>query len=69
MKVKQAGDLIFMTYHMVDWKSEPQANSRRACSECGREMRMIVAEVGDKRVTYEGLACHSCKRLTWVKRA
>ena len=68
MKVEQASDLAYQTYYMVRWESEPQMPSRQRCSDCGREMSSIEALVGNQLVGYEGLVCHRCKRVTWVRK-
>ena len=67
MKVETAGDLVYRTYYMVNWKDETQAQTAQPCTECGREMSRIEADVGGRRGAYEGLVCHSCKRVTWVR--
>ena len=68
MKVEQAGDLMFLTYYMVNWKSEPQSPAGQKCSHCGKAMSRIEAIVGEKRGAYEGLVCHDCKRVTWMRK-
>jgi len=32
-------------------------------------MNVIEAIVGGQQVGYEGLVCHECKRVTWVRRS
>lgn len=68
MNVEHAGDLMFLTYFMVNWKKEPQTQTSQPCSDCGREMRSIVANVGDGHSEYEGLVCHQCKRVVWMRK-
>ena len=67
MKVEKPDELIFWTYHMVNWKEAKQAPSGRKCVQCGGEM-MVVGPVEDARGSkYEGLVCHSCKRVIWAR--
>jgi len=68
LKVEHGADLVYLTYYMVDWKGEPQTPTSQPCSQCGQEMSRIEAEVGDKQGAYEGLVCHRCKRVTWVRK-
>jgi uncharacterized protein with PIN domain len=67
MKVERAGDLMFVTYYMVRWDEELQFSSREACAGCRNQMKRIEAEVGEKGLGYDGLVCHNCKRIVWVR--
>lgn len=67
MKVEHAGDLMFVTYFMVNWKEERESPSGKNCAECGRGMGRVEATTGESKSTYEGLVCHNCKRLVWLK--
>ena len=68
MRIERAGDLMFVTYFMVNWEKEATVPSGRKCAECRREMGGLEAVVGSGEVEYEGLVCHSCKRLLWMKK-
>lgn len=67
MKVEKPSDLIFWTYHMVNWTKAKQTPSVQKCVQCGREM-MSVGPVEDSIGSkFEGLVCHSCKRVIWAR--
>ncbi len=67
MKIEKAGDLVFWTYHMVDWGKVKQTPSQTRCVQCGGRM-MDVEPVEDSAGSrYAGLVCHACKRVLWVK--
>lgn len=68
MKVGSAGDLMYVTYFMVRWDEEKESPSDRACVECGSMMGRLEAHVREGDARYEGLVCHNCKRLTWVRK-
>lgn len=68
MRVERAGDLVFVSYFMIDWNREKQSASGRQCTQCGREMNSLEATVRTESPGYEGLVCHNCKRVTWVRR-
>ena len=67
MKVERAGDLMFVTYFMVNWKEERVSPSGKNCAECGRGMGRVEATTSESKSTYEGLVCHNCKRLVWLR--
>ena len=58
---------MFVTYFMVDWKEEKVRPSGRLCTECGNEMGSLEANVGAGQTAFEGLVCHNCKRLVWLR--
>ena len=68
MKVERAGDLMYVTYFMVNWKEEKEDPSDQRCAQCGSNMGRVEASVGEGEAGYEGLVCHSCKRLVWVRK-
>ena len=68
MRIENAGDLIFWTYYMIDWEKVTQGSSTKPCMQCGRVMNTVEAVTDSRGLAYEGLACHSCKRLLWVRR-
>ena len=45
MRVDKAGDLIFMTYFMVDWGKTRQEQSDVRCAECGGKMNKVEPAV------------------------
>jgi uncharacterized protein with PIN domain len=68
VKIERAGDLMFVTYFMVNWKKENVSPSLKRCTECGNGMGILEAVVGEGEVEYEGLVCHNCKRLVWLRK-
>ncbi len=60
---------MYVTYFMVKWEEETLSPSGQRCAECGREMDKLEAVVGDSDASYEGLVCHSCKRVLWVRKS
>lgn len=68
MNVERAGDLVYVTYFMVNWKEERETPSDQQCTECGKSMGRLEASVDEGGARYEGLVCHSCKRLTWLRK-
>jgi uncharacterized protein with PIN domain len=67
VKVERVGDLMFVTYYMVDWTQEKETPSGKRCAECGGEMGELEATTRDGRSAYAGLVCHKCKRLLWLR--
>ncbi|MDV3277027.1 MAG: hypothetical protein LYZ69_01000 [Nitrososphaerales archaeon] len=67
MRIERSGDLIFWTYHMVDWKKTSQEPSGVKCVQCGGEMMKVEPVTDSKGARYDGLVCHICKRVIWVK--
>jgi uncharacterized protein with PIN domain len=68
VKIERAGDLIYWSYHMVDWTKIQQSCSSQKCVQCGGPM-MKVEQVEDaKGSRYDGIVCHACKRVIWAKR-
>ena len=67
VKLERAGDLVYWTYHMLDWKALEQSPSDQKCVQCGEQMVTVgpVEDAGGSK--YEGLACHSCRRVLWVR--
>lgn len=68
MKIERSGDLIYWTYHMMDWTKVKQVQSDQRCTECGRPMKDVEPVRDQRGRTYEGLVCHNCKRVLWVRR-
>ena len=68
MKIEKAGDLIFWTYYMLDWKTVEQTPSGQKCVQCGGEMLRVGPMEDSKGKKYDGMVCHSCKLVLWVKR-
>ena len=68
MKIERAGDLIYWTYYMIDWGEVRQGSSDRPCMNCGRMMNTVEAVTDGRGSSYDGLVCHNCKTLLWVKK-
>jgi uncharacterized protein with PIN domain len=68
LEIDSAGDLIFRTYYMVDWKTALQTDSDSACISCGTRMKKVEPYRDRKGLVYDGLVCHSCKTIYWLKR-
>lgn len=69
MRVEKAGDLIFMTYYMVDWGKTGQEASDLRCAECGEPMNKVEPAVDSSGKKYDGYVCHKDKRLVWARAA
>jgi uncharacterized protein with PIN domain len=67
MKVERPGDLIYLTYFMIDWEEVRQSPAERPCLQCGQQMSKLEASVGKGNLSYAGLVCHGCKRILWVR--
>lgn len=67
MEIDDAGELIFRTYYMMDWKTVLQSSSDRRCITCGSEMKKVEPVRDKKGLVYEGLVCHNCKSIFWLK--
>jgi len=68
LRIEKAGDLIFWTYYMIDWEKVTQENSTKPCMQCGRMMNAVETVTDSSGLAYDGLVCHGCKRLLWVRR-
>ncbi len=68
MEIDDAGELIFQTYYMVDWKSTLQKEAEARCITCRGAMAKVGPVRDKKGLVYEGLACHNCKSIFWLKR-
>ncbi len=68
MKVERAGDLIFQTYFMVDWKTAKQTPSEHRCMQCGGQLQWVEPVKDSKGLVYDGLVCHTCRQILWVKK-
>ncbi|MBI3859358.1 MAG: hypothetical protein HY296_03850 [Thaumarchaeota archaeon] len=67
MKIDKAGDLIYWTYYMIDWKKVVQEPSDRRCQQCGKPMQKVEAVTDAKGASYDGYVCHGDKVLVWVR--
>jgi len=67
MKVERAGDLIFWTYFMIDWKKVQQTPSDQICSECGSQMNRAEQATDSKGQRFDCYVCHTDKRVIWLK--
>ena len=67
MEIDDSSSLIYLTYHMMDWGKVSQSPSSTTCVSCGGAM-LTVEPVRDKKgVVFDGIVCHKCKRVLWVK--
>lgn len=69
MKIERSSDLIFQTYYMVDWKTAKQRPSEHNCMKCGGPLQWVEPVKDSRGLIYDGLVCHPCKQILWVKRA
>ncbi len=69
VKIDKAGDLIYMTYYMIDWDKVGQKLSDQKCVQCGAPMKEVEPAVDSKGSRYNGLVCHACRRVIWAKSA
>jgi hypothetical protein len=67
LEIDDAGELIFQTYYMMDWKKVQQTPSDRLCVACGVPMNKVEPFRDKKGLVYEGLVCHGCKSLFWLR--
>ena len=67
VRVERNGDLMYWTYHMMDWTKLDQRPSEQRCVQCGGTLQMIGPAEDSKGRRYDGLACHVCKRLIWAR--
>jgi hypothetical protein len=67
VRIEKPGDLIYMTYFMVDWNQISQTPSGQSCVQCGRQMARAGPVSDAKGDGYYGLVCHSCKRVIWAR--
>ena len=67
VRIRRPADLIHWTYFMVDWAKASQGRSGQRCVQCGGEMNSVEPAIDDAGNRYEGLVCHGCKRLIWMK--
>jgi len=67
VRIERAGDLIHWTYFMMDWKEVAQAPSDQICVQCGKPMQSVGPVEDARGKKFDGLVCHDCKRLLWVR--
>jgi hypothetical protein len=58
---------MYWTYFVVEWDKTPQVPSDQKCVQCGGRMNSVGPMPDDNGMKFEGLVCHSCKRVIWVK--
>jgi len=61
------GGPTYHTYYMVDWTTVHQSVSRARCVSCGGEMMNVEPIRTKAGVTYEGMVCHHCKTIYWLR--
>jgi hypothetical protein len=69
VRVEKAGDLIFLTYFMVNWDKTKQEPSEIRCAECGGLMNKVEPAIDGAGNKYDGFVCHKDKRVIWAKSA
>lgn len=67
VKAERPGDLTYLTYYMVDWAKTGQSPSDVRCMQCGGEMKKVEPVTDGSGRAYDGMVCHSCKRVLWVR--
>jgi uncharacterized protein with PIN domain len=67
MKIERPGDLIYLTYFMLDWGKVEQTDSDQRCTKCGGALRQVEPAIDPKGNRYDGLVCHSCKQVIWAR--
>ena len=67
VRIEKAGDLVFWTYYMLDWEEIKQSPADQRCVQCGGAMVRVGPMEDVKGAKYDGLACHECKRVIWVR--
>lgn len=60
-------DPTYRTYHSIDWKDARQAPSETRCVACGAPMLKLDPIRNKAGASYEGLVCHECKVVFWLK--
>jgi hypothetical protein len=53
---------------MMDWKTVSQSPSDNSCVACGGSMNRVEPIKDKKGRVYEGIVCHACKAVFWLKR-
>lgn len=66
--MEAANDPVYLTYYMMDWKKVPEVLSEDRCITCGKPMFRVEPITTVKGIVYEGLVCHDCKCLYWIKK-
>ena len=67
VRVEKPGDLIFMTYFMVDWNKAKQEPSELRCAQCGGLMNKVEPVEDATGKKYDGYVCHADKRVIWAR--
>ena len=67
VRVERPGDLIYMTYFMVDWSKVKQEPSLMKCTQCGGPMNKVEPFVDAAGKEYDGYVCHADKRVIWAR--
>jgi formylmethanofuran dehydrogenase subunit E len=67
VRVKDGGELIYMTYYMVDWTKVKQEPSDVRCADCGEPMNLAEPAVDAKGQKYDCYVCHKDRRVVWVR--
>lgn len=64
---EDSNDLLFQTYYMVDWEKAVQSKSASKCVTCGGEMKKVAPVRDRSGRLYDGMVCHHCKTVFWVR--
>ena len=67
MRIERSSDLIYWTYFMIDWGKTEQYLSEQKCMQCGGPMKRVEPVTDKKGVSFDGLVCHSCRRVIWAR--
>jgi hypothetical protein len=68
LEIDDAGELMYRTYYMMDWEKVHQTDSDSSCVKCGKAMKNAEPYRDKKGLVYEGLVCHNCKMVYWLRR-
>jgi DNA-directed RNA polymerase subunit RPC12/RpoP len=53
---------------MIDWKTADEKALDQKCVRCGGTLSTVELTTADSGLKYDGLVCHSCKSVIWLKR-
>ncbi|MDG6920235.1 MAG: hypothetical protein JRN44_00560 [Nitrososphaerota archaeon] len=58
---------MWLTYHMVDWKTVSQEETELRCTLCGGRLMKTEVFTGETSQGFVGYVCHADRHVTWVK--
>jgi hypothetical protein len=53
---------------MLDWNKTKQEPSGERCVKCASRMYRILGAKDSKGKDYDGLVCHECKTVIWIRK-